>query len=1059
MTSDPITWVAYRSDKSAVEGEMTREQSRLLYRWVIDTYSPNYKPANNELLNPLLYIMEKDVELLMEADALLSWQGLRHVPQLSSNLILLVLETEVLLHPQICKSSSAHAKELDSLHDRAYRAIMMRTKAREKSIFDAPHEGSPTSGSPEPAPAGWRFPKDTFPDAPQIIIEITDTEWSPTEANADSSMEVPEPESPHGPTNATPPQRRHSLPNVTGKDHLARLHLFPSRSCSDVSMYEPELPKNWECMSVEGLSEDEPTPLSRASAPDVAIVPNGRAAPVDNIFKDYDESSNWNSPIFIEAPHEACAGEPTCKVEEIHEDAVFDRTSRMAGNGITELAKEQEQEGEEINETLIEGVEATSSSTIPVGKGKKAYGNLTAEDILRRAMDSQGPPIEAIVSRQVSSRKQKVRTAKGKARNRTSTVPMPVISEDQATSEALEHDAADADDDVPTVLIQNQSATAVESAVAEASSEVSADIRNMLPVVSTENKIVDTAKAEFSNALEEARVNIYDEVPALFTEESSIDIIEDQLQYPLDDDVADEPAPILSGDADDRTARDEGDPDLSGDQALDDHAQSASGSRKKSSSKKKKKKAKAKGPQEAELARRTGRSEDVSAANTSNHEYEVPAACGNGTSPAEPLPEITEVNANILRNLAQPDRGYNPYANSTPAQLLHLATTAVTCGHDGQKTIEVFPEPCRLVCWDRYAQMQLSLLHVEGQEDGEDTVIIDRFFSGVVLASYLPPIYKQILPGSPEVRPFSIRTTTDRGLGMFATRSIKPGELLVSERPIVVAHLGLFKSDANKHGDVEFLQAALDSLSGRQREAFMGLEETSVEELRSDPLSARLNVNGFSAGFAHFPELRGTGAMYIACFKTLSRANHDCTPNAHFHFSENTCCGRLVAMHDIEEGEEITVRYVDSLAPREERQSLLRGRYNFVCTCRTCSLPRHESLKSDTRRKVLTSLLNRMSTAQGPPRRISLEHLEDCARWAREERVTDQYANVLYEASKCVTAYYGPEKGFEWLKRAREAWFHVSGNDSQQVIEIDVTGRKIAQSLTTRGIQAVWPWS
>lgn len=60
---------------------MTREQSRLLYRWVIDTYSPNYKPANNELLNPLLYIMEKDVELLMEADALLSWQGLRHVPQ------------------------------------------------------------------------------------------------------------------------------------------------------------------------------------------------------------------------------------------------------------------------------------------------------------------------------------------------------------------------------------------------------------------------------------------------------------------------------------------------------------------------------------------------------------------------------------------------------------------------------------------------------------------------------------------------------------------------------------------------------------------------------------------------------------------------------------------------------------------------------------------------------------------------------------------------------------------------------------------------------------------
>ncbi|KAJ6631446.1 hypothetical protein B0H10DRAFT_1658749, partial [Mycena sp. CBHHK59/15] len=68
-------------------------------------------------------------------------------------------------------------------------------------------------------------------------------------------------------------------------------------------------------------------------------------------------------------------------------------------------------------------------------------------------------------------------------------------------------------------------------------------------------------------------------------------------------------------------------------------------------------------------------------------------------------------------------------------------------------------------------------------------------------------------------------------------------------------------------------------------------------------------------------------------FPRLSRANHDCAPNAHYFFCRESFTGRFHALRRIGAGEEITVAYTDLAAPRAQRQADLLAKYRFVCSC------------------------------------------------------------------------------------------------------------------------------
>lgn len=72
-------------------------------------------------------------------------------------------------------------------------------------------------------------------------------------------------------------------------------------------------------------------------------------------------------------------------------------------------------------------------------------------------------------------------------------------------------------------------------------------------------------------------------------------------------------------------------------------------------------------------------------------------------------------------------------------------------------------------------------------------------------------------------------------------------------------------------------------------------------------------------------------------FSVANCMNHSCSPNvmSSSSFDDHRVC--FVAIREIEEGEELTIAYVDENLPFNERQKKLRELYHFTCTCLLCT--------------------------------------------------------------------------------------------------------------------------
>ena len=76
------------------------------------------------------------------------------------------------------------------------------------------------------------------------------------------------------------------------------------------------------------------------------------------------------------------------------------------------------------------------------------------------------------------------------------------------------------------------------------------------------------------------------------------------------------------------------------------------------------------------------------------------------------------------------------------------------------------------------------------------------------------------------------------------------------------------------------------------------------------------------------------GVVGTALFSFLSLVNHSCDPTGSISF--NGVSAELRALRHIQQGEEITISYIETAQPREVRQSELNKTYEFTCTCARC---------------------------------------------------------------------------------------------------------------------------
>ncbi|KAJ7032708.1 hypothetical protein C8F04DRAFT_881486, partial [Mycena alexandri] len=230
--------------------------------------------------------------------------------------------------------------------------------------------------------------------------------------------------------------------------------------------------------------------------------------------------------------------------------------------------------------------------------------------------------------------------------------------------------------------------------------------------------------------------------------------------------------------------------------------------------------------------------------------------------------------------------------------------------------------------------------------------------------------------------PFVIREIGDKGLGMFATRRIPRGEVIVAERPILVSHPRLSVHADQKHA---FYESALAGLSAGAQKAISTLRNAHRETPDVGRIRGIILTNALAAQFPH----DSTHTRYSALFAQLCRANHDCAPNAHYSFSVETFAGRLCALRAIDAGEEITIGYTDVAAPRAERRQCLAEKYIFECQCATCDLAPARAIASDTRRAEIGAYFVRMKEANGrgdrTPKGASLARVKEMIRSAEEE--------------------------------------------------------------------------
>ncbi|KAJ7686553.1 hypothetical protein B0H17DRAFT_1332780 [Mycena rosella] len=215
------------------------------------------------------------------------------------------------------------------------------------------------------------------------------------------------------------------------------------------------------------------------------------------------------------------------------------------------------------------------------------------------------------------------------------------------------------------------------------------------------------------------------------------------------------------------------------------------------------------------------------------------------------------------------------------------------------------------------------------------------------------PGFPRPVPRPPAVR-HRIGPAPGMDLGAFSTARIQRGEVILSERALLIAPGHLFGDDDYPSSFSEaqiqqailvqaeqYLKVAFDRMDPEDKTAYMALANSHLQD-GSGPILGIMRTNGVGAGPLTRP---GTPPMpYSAVCKEISRLNHSCCPNTTALFDMPSFSFRLFALRDIASGEELTYPYIDVTAPAAERQKALEP-YGFRCTCPACRDP-----TSDARR-------------------------------------------------------------------------------------------------------------
>ncbi|TDZ22476.1 SET domain-containing protein 5 [Colletotrichum orbiculare MAFF 240422] len=269
----------------------------------------------------------------------------------------------------------------------------------------------------------------------------------------------------------------------------------------------------------------------------------------------------------------------------------------------------------------------------------------------------------------------------------------------------------------------------------------------------------------------------------------------------------------------------------------------------------------------------------------------------------------------------------------------------------------------------------------------------------------LPTEFSTMTFGSPE-KPYCIRSTPGKGMGMFATRRIPRGTRILSESPVFKlprfsASLAAVKAGINQ---------SVRRLNDAQRESFYALHN------------------------AH-----GNNATEGGIFLEASRINHSCKQNAQNTWNGNLDQTTIHALKDIEEGEEITISYMGESGDYATRQAHLTASFHFSCICECCSLPEAERAASDERLDRMSridSLLGDGYGIVGSPL-THLGHAREMKGLMEQEGILDaRVARLYYDAFQVAVANGDQARAKVFAERAHAERLVIEGEDGPETARV-----------------------
>lgn len=204
---------------------------------------------------------------------------------------------------------------------------------------------------------------------------------------------------------------------------------------------------------------------------------------------------------------------------------------------------------------------------------------------------------------------------------------------------------------------------------------------------------------------------------------------------------------------------------------------------------------------------------------------------------------------------------------------------------------------------------------------------------------------------------------------LFAKTPFKKGETVLEEKPLItcLAKPGSRNTQLFSDEALDNLAHELSTIAGESKRSLQSLCEAYCGDIGAPKCYHELCL-----------PIQNNTCVGTAVFAIASRISHSCTPNVEQHWDSNKSSARFVATRDIEEGEELTLAYVDVLCDTSTRRTRIKENFGFQCLCSRCTEDSASLRASDIKRERIKALDEKICRA------IQHERFENAVKFVRE---------------------------------------------------------------------------